>query len=78
MSQLICIPINDELLQAIKVNAQFLHLSQDDYICKAIEQMNNATKKRQQRKLKKASLRTRKKSMKINAEFSEIERDPKQ
>jgi len=40
--------------------------------------MNNETEKQERTKrLKNASLRVRKESMRVNAEFSEIEHDPK-
>ncbi len=78
MTSLVSISLNDGLLQEIKANAHLLHLSQTNYIRKAIENMNHEIEKQERKKrLKKASLRVRKESMKINAEFSEIERDPK-
>lgn len=77
MASLVSVRINDELLKEMKANAHRLHLSQTDYIRKAIERMNRKTERQEQKKrLKEASLRVRKESMKINAEFSEIEHDP--
>lgn len=77
MSALISIRINDQLLQTMKSNANFLHMSQTDYIRTAIEYMNQITRKEQRvERLKNASLRVRQESMKINAEFDEIEHDP--
>lgn len=77
MKSLVSIRINDTLLQAMKANAHRLHLSQTDYIRKAIEHMNSETERRERKmRLKNASLRVRKESMKINVEFSEIEHDP--
>lgn len=78
MTSSISIRINDELLQAVKTNAHLLHLSQTDYIRKAIEHMNSEIEMRERKKrLKNASLRVRKESMNVNAEFSEIDDDPK-
>lgn len=78
MPSLISIRINPELLQATKANANRLHLSQTEYIRQAIEMMNKKTEKEMRRKrLQEASLLVRQESMTINAEFSEIEDDPK-
>jgi Arc/MetJ-type ribon-helix-helix transcriptional regulator len=77
MTSLVSIRVNDKLLQAMKANAHRLHLSQTDYIRKAIERMNSETERQERKKrLKNASLRVRKESMKVNAEFTEIEHDP--
>jgi Arc/MetJ-type ribon-helix-helix transcriptional regulator len=77
MTSLVSIRLNDELLQKMKAKAHVLHLSQTDYIRKAIELMNDETEKRERTKrLQHASLRVRKESMKINTEFSDIEYDP--
>jgi hypothetical protein len=77
MTSLISVRVNDALLKETKANAYRLHLSQTDYIRKAIELMNNEARKYERKKrLQEASLRVRKESMKINAEFSEIENDP--
>ena len=78
MTSLISIRLDDELLTNMKVNANFLHLSQTDYVRKAIEHMNHETELQERKKrLRNASLRVREESMKVNAEFSEIEHDPK-
>ncbi|MBB71859.1 MAG: hypothetical protein CMF50_05620 [Legionellales bacterium] len=77
MKSLVSIRLNDDLLQAIKAHAHSLHLSQADYIRKAIENMNRETEKQLlKQKLEAASLKVRKESMQINTEFSEIEDDP--
>ena len=77
MTTLVSIRVNDELLQAMKANAHRLHLSQTDYIRKAIENMNSKIERRERKKrLENASLRVRKESMTVNVEFSEIEHDP--
>ena len=76
MTSLVSIRLNDKLFHEMKLKAHALHLSKTDYIRKAIELMNNETE-RQERKqrMKQASLRVRKESMKINNEFSEIDYD---
>lgn len=77
MTSLVSIRMNDKLLKEMKTNAHRLQLSQTEYIRKAIEHMNNEIERQERKKkLKNASLRVRKESMKINAEFSEIEDDP--
>lgn len=73
----VSIRLDDELFQAMKDKAHILHLSQTDYIRRAIEHMNVETERHERKKrLKRASLRVREESMKINAEFGEIEHDP--
>lgn len=77
MKALVSIRLDDELLHEARAKARFLHLSQTNYIRKAIERMNNETEKRERKqRLKRASLRVREGSMKINAEFSGIDYDP--
>lgn len=73
----VSIRLDDNLFQEMKTKAELLHLSQTEYIRKAIVQMNNEMEKRERNlKLKQASLRVRNAHMKINAEFSKIEYDP--
>ena len=77
MKSQISIRVNDEMLEAMKANAHLLHLSQTEYIRKAIEKMNREIEKKEgKNRLKNASLLVRTESMKINNEFSEIESDP--
>jgi hypothetical protein len=77
MTTLVSIRMKEELLQEMKMSAQLLHLSQTEYIRKAIELMNNQTEKAaREKRLKKASLLTREESMKVNAEFSRIDDEP--
>ncbi|WP_395946095.1 hypothetical protein [Caedibacter taeniospiralis] len=77
MTSMISVRLNEQLLQAVRANASFLHLSQTEYIRQAIEHMNVEMQRQiSEAKLKKASLKVRRESMKINAEFDEIERDP--
>lgn len=73
MKTITSIRLSKPLMQAMLKNARTLHLSQADYIRKAIEFMNDGVeKKRKAERLIKASLRVRKTSMKINAEFDMI------
>ncbi len=77
MTSMVSVRLNEQLLQAVRSNASFLHLSQTEYIRQAIEHMNVEMQRQiNEAKLKKASLKVRRESMKINAEFGEIERDP--
>lgn len=77
MTSLVSIRLNDKLLQAVKANARDLHLSQTDYIRKAIELMNQKIERQErERRLQAASRLVSKDSMKVNDEFSEIEHDP--
>ena len=77
MTSLVTIRMNDKLLRTMKANAHHLQLSQTDYIRKAIEQMNNQIEQqKRQKRLTQASLRVRKNSMAVNAEFSGIEHEP--
>jgi Arc/MetJ-type ribon-helix-helix transcriptional regulator len=77
MASLISIRLSDKLLTEMRSKARALHLSQTDYIRKAIERMNRKTKKNERKqRLIEASLRVREESLKVNAEFAEIEHDP--
>lgn len=77
MASLVSFRINEALLHAMKTNAQYLHLSQTEYIRQAIEHMNHETEKQERKKrLQAASLRVREESMAVNDEFKEIEHDP--
>jgi len=77
MSTLVSIRINEEMLQTVKANAQNLHVSQTDYIRKAITLMNQKIEQQARaERLKAASRLVNQESMKVNDEFSEIEHDP--
>lgn len=77
MSSLVSVRLNDDLLKALKIHANALHLTQTEYIRQAIEHMNaEADKIELRNKLKRASLKVRDQSLAINREFSDIERDP--
>ncbi|EKD78097.1 MAG: hypothetical protein ACD_42C00043G0003 [uncultured bacterium] len=78
MTSLISIRLDENLLRSTKNKARLLHLSQTEYIRRAIEQMNKKTEQlARRRRLKHASLRVRKESLKINTEFDDVEYDPK-
>jgi len=77
MTSLISIRMDDDLLEELKGKAELLQVSQTDYIRRAIRFMNKRIEKRERRKrIQRASLLCREGSMKVNAEFSEIEHDP--
>lgn len=73
----ITVRIPDHLLKELEKQAGELKVPRSAYIRKALEQMNKevAHKKRNDR-LQEVSRRVRLESMKVNAEFSEIEYDP--
>ena len=72
----ISLKVPDELLQASESCAGSLRLSRAAYIRRAIDQLNRQTRSRlRAQRLAEASKRVRKESMRINAEFSRIERD---
>lgn len=77
MSSLVSVRIDDHLLKSMRAHAHQLHLSQTEYIRKAIQLLNQEIEKQaRQERLKQASLKVRKQSMQVNAEFDEIEHDP--
>jgi hypothetical protein len=77
MSFLISIRLQEKVLNETRSRARALHLTQTDYIRKAIEEMNHKLKKKAlQKRLQKASLAVRNESMKVNSEFSGIEHEP--
>ena len=73
----VSIRLSDNLLNDLDTRAKALHIPRTEYIRKAIEHMNEETLKQERKQqLIQASLRVRNQSMKINKEFSKIERDP--
>lgn len=77
MSSLVSIRLDDDLFRELKEHADALHVTKTDYIRRAIAFMNKRIEKRERKKrLIRASLLCRESSMKVNAEFSEIEHDP--
>lgn len=73
----ITVRIPDHLLEELEKQAGELKVPRSVYIRKALEHLNKevAAKKRSDR-LQEVSRRVRSESMKVNAEFSEIEYDP--
>lgn len=73
----ISIRLPDELLKEIDVLAKKSKLPRAEYIRQAIEQMNKEILLQQRNaRMANVSRRVRKESLKINAEFSEVENDP--
>lgn len=74
---LLSVRLDETLVHDLKKKSKLLQVSQTDYIRRAIKRMNAMIDKREKKKrMKEISLRVRKESMKVNAEFSEHEHDP--
>ena len=72
----ISLKLPDELLAASGECAAALHLSRAEYIRRAVEQLNRATRAElRAKRLAEVSRRVRDESMRVNAEFTAIERD---
>lgn len=73
----ISLKLPDELLETSGRCAEALKLSRAEYIRRAIERMNRATRARlRAKRLAEVSRKVCKESMRVNAEFAAIERDP--
>lgn len=73
----ISLKLPDSLLEASRECAGALRLSRAEYIRRAVERMNRATRAQlRAKRLVEVSRRVRKESMRINAEFAAIEQDP--
>ncbi|HTE84627.1 MAG TPA: CopG family transcriptional regulator [Dehalococcoidia bacterium] len=73
----ISLKLPDGLAAASGEYARALRLSRAEYIRRAIERMNHETRARlRAERLAEVSRRDRKESMRVNAEFAAIERDP--
>lgn len=73
----ISLKLPDALLEASRECAGALRLSRAEYIRRAVERMNRATRAQlRAKRLAEVSRRVRKESMRINAEFAAIEQDP--
>lgn len=73
----ISLKLPDDLLEASSRCAEALKVSRAKYIRHAIEQMNRETRARlRAKRLVDVSRKVREESMRINAEFAAIERDP--
>jgi metal-responsive CopG/Arc/MetJ family transcriptional regulator len=74
----ITVRLSDDLLEELDARAESIHLARAEYIRRAIQHMNEEISAQERKhKLTKASLRVRAESMRVNAEFSRIEHDPK-
>ena len=73
----ISLKLSKELLEASDLCAKALELPRAEYIRQAIVRMNRETYKRlRAQRLVEASQKVRKESMRVNAEFAAIEREP--
>ncbi len=73
----ISLTLSDELLKTSGQCAQLLQLSRAEYIRRAIARMNSNTRKQLRAgRLVDASREVRLESMRVNAEFEDIEHDP--
>ncbi len=73
----ISLKLPDELLEASGRCASALKIPRAEYMRRAIERMNEETQKRlRAKRMAEASRKVREESMKVNAEFAAIERDP--
>ena len=73
----ISLKLPDDLLEASGRCAKALRMPRAEYIRRAIERMNRETRARlRDKRMAEASKKVRAESMKVNAEFASIERDP--
>jgi len=74
---IVTLRLPNDVIHKIDINAHTLHMSRSEYIKKAILEINFETQERmREKRLIAASQRVRQESIKINAEFAEIENDP--
>ncbi len=74
---LISVRIPDRLLKEVDAQAEQLHLPRAAYVRQALERMNAAVAaERRRARLMEISHRVRKESLRVNAEFSEIDDVP--
>jgi hypothetical protein len=73
----ISLKLSEDLLEASGRCAKALRLSRAEYIRRAVERMNHATRTElRAKRMAAASRRVRKESLRVNAEFSRFERAP--
>ncbi len=73
----ISLKLPEELLEASGRCAQAVGVSRAEYIRQAIERMNREVRARgRAKRLAEVSRRVRKESLRVNAEFAAIEKDP--
>lgn len=72
----ISLKLPDDLLKVSTKLAESLHLSRAAYIRRSLERMNRETERHlRAERMTRASLKVRKESMVVNAEFAAVERD---
>lgn len=70
--------IPDAIAKEVEQRAKKLHITRSEYIRQSIENMNQALDREEKRaRLIKSSNLVRNNSMSVNAEFAEVEHDPK-
>ena len=73
----ISLKLADDLVKASGECARALRLSRAEYIRRAIERMNRETRAQlRAKRLAAVSRKVRSESMRVNAEFAAVERDP--
>ena len=73
----ISLKLPEDLLAASGALAQSSGISRAEYIRRALERMNQEqTAERRRRRMAEVSRRVRAESMRVNAEFAAVERDP--
>jgi hypothetical protein len=73
----ISLKMSDDPVEASDECARALRLSRAEYMRRAIERMNRETRAElRARRLAEVSRRVRRMSMRVNAEFAAVERDP--
>jgi metal-responsive CopG/Arc/MetJ family transcriptional regulator len=73
----ISLKLPEKLLEASDRCARALGIPRAEYIRRAVEQMNREAERRARaERIARASRRVRKESMRVNADFAAIERDP--
>jgi predicted transcriptional regulator len=73
----ISIRLTDDILSDVDKIARELNVPRTEYLRRAILSMNRKVKEDRRRvRIMKLSSRVRKESMRVNAEFSEVEHDP--
>ena len=73
----ISLKLPDDLLHASRECAEALRLPRAEYIRRALKRMNRETRARlRAQRLAEVSRRVRGESLRVNAEFAAIERDP--
>ncbi|MBI4827807.1 MAG: ribbon-helix-helix protein, CopG family [Nitrospinae bacterium] len=74
----ISIRLTDKLLSEVSRNAKKLRVPRAQYIRAALESAAEKSRHEERgRKIREVSLKVRGESMKVNAEFADTERDPK-